>query len=65
MSQPLRPQFGILEPFDGVDFALRLQLTLTLYFVENNIGKVAADASDAAKREADKKNVAIYNFPDR
>ncbi|XP_068742412.1 uncharacterized protein [Montipora capricornis] len=58
MSQPLQPQFGILEPFDGVDFTDYSE-RLTLYFVANNIGQVAADASDAAKREADKRKVAV------
>ena len=58
MSQPLQPQFGILEPFDGVDFT-DCSEGLNSYFMANNIGQVAADASDAAKREADKRKVAI------
>ena len=58
MSQPLQPQFGILEPFDGVDFTDYSE-SLNSYFVANNIGQVAADASDAAKREADKRKVAV------
>jgi len=49
MSQPSQPQFGILEPFDGVDFTDYSE-RLNSYFLENNIGQVAADASDAAKR---------------
>ncbi|XP_068707834.1 uncharacterized protein [Montipora foliosa] len=58
MSQRLQPQFGILEPFDGVDFTDYSE-RLNSYFVANNIGQVAADASDAAKREADKRKVAV------
>ncbi|XP_068675547.1 uncharacterized protein [Montipora foliosa] len=58
MSQPLQPQFGILEPFHGVDFTDYSE-RLNSYFVANNIGQVAADASDAAKREADKRKVAV------
>ena len=55
MSQ-LQPQFGILEPFDGVGFTDYTE-RLNSFFVANNI--VAADASDAAKREADKRKVAV------
>ncbi|XP_068708231.1 uncharacterized protein [Montipora foliosa] len=58
MSQPLQPQFGILEPFDGVDFTDYSE-RLNSYFVANNVGQVAADASDAAKREADKRKNAV------
>ncbi|XP_068726314.1 uncharacterized protein [Montipora capricornis] len=58
MSQPLQPQFGILKPFDGVDFTDYSE-RLNSYFVANNIGQVAADASDAAKREADERKVAV------
>ena len=58
MSQPLQPQFGILEPFDGVHFTDYSE-RLNSYFVANNIGQVAADASNAAKREADKGKVAV------
>ena len=61
MSQPLQAQFGILEPFDGVDFTDYSE-RLNSYFVANNIGQVtadASDASDASKREADKRNVAV------
>ena len=58
MSQPLQPQFGILEPFDGVDFTDYSE-RINSYFVANNIGQVAADASDASKREADKRKVAV------
>ncbi|XP_068680361.1 uncharacterized protein [Montipora foliosa] len=32
---------------------------LNSYFVANNVGQVAADASDAAKRETDKRKVAV------
>ena len=51
-------QFGILEPFDGVDFTDYSE-RLNAYFIANNIGQVAADASDTAKREAGKKKVAV------
>ena len=51
-------QFGILEPFDGVDFTDYSE-RLNSYFVANNIGQVAADASDATKREEDKRKVAV------
>ena len=58
MSQPLQGQFGILEPFDGVDFTDYSE-RLNSYFVPNNIGQVAADGSATAKREADKRKVAV------
>ena len=48
MSQPLQAQFGILEPFDGVDFTDYSE-RLKSYFVANNIGQVTADASHSAK----------------
>ena len=63
MSQPLQGQFGILELFDGINFTDYSEC-LNFYFVANNIGRVAADASDSAKREADEKSCR-YNFPDR
>ena len=58
MSQPLQAQFDVLEPFDGVDFTDYSE-RLNSYFVANNIGQVTADASDTAKREADKRKVAV------
>ena len=58
MSQPLQAQFGILELFDGVDITDYSE-RLNSYFMANNIGQVAADASDTAKREADKRKVAV------
>ena len=58
MSQPLQAQFGILEPFDGVDFTDYSE-RLNSYFVAYNIGQVTADASDTAKREADNRKVAV------
>ena len=51
-------QFGTLEPFDGAD-STDCSERLNAYFIPHNIGQVAADASDAAKREADKKKVAV------
>ena len=51
-------QFGTLELFDGADFTDYSEC-LNAYFIAHNIGQVAADASKAAKREADKKKVAI------
>ena len=51
-------QFGTLEPFDGADFTDYSE-RLNAYFIAHNIGQVAADASEAAKREADKKKVAV------
>ena len=51
-------QFGTLEPFDGADFTDYSE-RLNAYFIAHNIDQVAADASEAAKREADKKKVAV------
>ena len=51
-------QFGILEPFDGVDFT-DYRERLNAYFIANNIGQVAVDASDTAKREADEQKVNV------
>ena len=51
-------EFGTLEPFDGADFTDYSE-RLNAYFIAHNIGQVAADASEAAKREADKKKVAV------
>ena len=51
-------QFGTVEPFDGAD-STDCSERLNAYFIPHNIGQVAADASDAAKREADKKKVAV------
>ena len=51
-------QFGTLEPFDGADFTDYGE-RLNAYFIAHNIGQVAADASEAAEREADKKKVAV------
>ena len=45
-------QFGTLELFDGADFADYSE-RLNAYFIAHNIGQVAADASEADKREAD------------
>ncbi|XP_067022224.1 uncharacterized protein [Acropora muricata] len=59
MSQPLQAQFDILEPFDGVDFT---DYSERLNSYLNNIGQVTADASDTAKREADKRKVAVTIF---
>ena len=58
MTQQLGPQFGILEPFDGVDFTDYSEC-LNFYFVANNIGQFRDDATVAVKREADKKKVAV------
>ena len=58
MTQQIGPHFGILEPFEGVDFADYSE-RLNSYFVANNIGQVADDATAAVKREADKKKVAV------
>ena len=58
MLQPIQPQFSILEPFDRVDFRDYSE-RLNSYFVASNIGQVAADASDASKRETDKRKVAV------
>ncbi|PFX28231.1 Transposon Tf2-6 polyprotein [Stylophora pistillata] len=51
-------QCGILEPFDGVDFTDYSE-RLNSYFVANNLGQYADDATAAVKREADKKKVAV------
>ncbi|CAH3147334.1 unnamed protein product, partial [Porites evermanni] len=51
-------QFGTLEPLDGADFTDYSE-RLNAYFIAHNIGQVAADTSEAAKREADKKIVAV------
>ena len=51
-------QFVTLETFDGADLADYSE-HLNVYFIAHNIGQVAEDASDAAKREADKTNVAV------
>ena len=51
-------QFGTLEPFDGADFTDYSE-RLNAYFIAHNIDQVAADASEAAKGEADKKKVAV------
>ena len=51
-------QFGTLEPFRGAgitDYSERLNAN----FIAHNIGQVAAHASNAAKREAHKKKVAV------
>ena len=58
MTLQLRPQLGILEPFDGVDFTDYCE-RLNSYFVANNIGQVADDATEEAKRAADRKKVAV------
>ena len=58
MPQPLQAQFGILKPFDGVDFTDDSE-RLNSYFVANNISHVLADASDTVKREADTRKVAV------
>ena len=54
-------QFGTLEPFDGADFPDYSE-RLNPYFITHKIGQVAADASEAAKREADKKKGRRYNL---
>ena len=51
-------QFGTLELFDGADFT-DYNERLKAYFITHNIGQVAADASEAAKREADEKKVTV------
>ena len=45
-------QFGTLEPFDGADLT-DYSGGLNAYFIAHNFGQVAADANEAAKREAD------------
>ncbi|KAK3737959.1 hypothetical protein QZH41_001659, partial [Actinostola sp. cb2023] len=49
---------GMIEPFDGEDFADYSE-RLNSYFIANNIGQVAADANEATKLVADKKKVAV------
>ena len=51
-------QFGTLEPCDGADFTDYSE-RVNAYFIAHNIGQVAADASETAKRETDKKKVAV------
>ena len=51
-------QFGTLEPFNGADFTDSSE-PLSAYFITHNIGQVAADASEAANRDADRKEVAV------
>ena len=46
--------FGTLEPFGGVDFTDYSE-DLSAYCIVHNIGQVAADVSETAKREADNK----------
>ena len=53
-------QFGTLEPFDGAD-STDYSERLNAYFIAHNIGQVAADAREAANREADKEKVAVTN----
>ena len=50
-------QVGVIEPFDGDDFTDYSE-RLESYFIANNIGQVAEDASDTTKRAANKKKVA-------
>ena len=45
-------QFGILELFNGAEFTDYSE-RLNAYFIAHSIGQVAADASEADKREAD------------
>ncbi|KAK3712037.1 hypothetical protein QZH41_000189 [Actinostola sp. cb2023] len=59
MAQSIQgPQVGMIEPFDGEDFADYSE-RLNSYFIANNIGQVAADANEATKLVADKKKVAV------
>ena len=58
MQQQLGPQFGILKPFDGVDFTDYSE-RLNSYFISSNIGQVADDASEAVKLAAGEKKVAV------
>ena len=58
MTQQLRPQFRILEWFEGVDFTDHSE-RLNSYFVANNISQIADDATAAVKREADRKKVVV------
>ena len=48
---------GILEPLDGFDFTDYCE-RLNFYFVTNNIGQVAGDATEETKRVADWEKVA-------
>ena len=65
MTLQLGPQLGILEPFDGADFTDYCE-RLNSYFEANNIGQVADDAIEEAKRAADRKKVAVTsNFKSR
>ena len=58
MAQQFTTHLGILEPFDGSDFADYSE-RLNSYFIANNIGQVAEDAGEADRRAADKKKVAV------
>ncbi|XP_048586216.1 uncharacterized protein K02A2.6-like [Nematostella vectensis] len=49
---------GALEPFDGGDFADYSE-RLNSFFVANNIGQLAAGATEAEQLAADKKKVAV------
>ena len=48
---------GTIEPFDGDDFSDYSE-RLDSYLFANNIGKVAADANEDTKKEADSQKVA-------
>lgn len=50
--------FGNLEPFDGGDFTAYKE-RLEAFFVANNIGVVAEDASNAVKQAAEQRKVAV------
>ncbi|KXJ08290.1 Retrovirus-related Pol polyprotein from transposon 17.6 [Exaiptasia diaphana] len=50
-------QVGTIEPFDGDDFSDYSE-RLDSYLFANNIGKVAADANEDTKKEADRQKVA-------
>ena len=58
MTLKLGPQLGILESFDGADFTDYCE-RLNSYFVAKNIGQVADDATEEAKRAANRKKVAV------
>ena len=47
---------GAIEPFTGTDFQ-PYQERIEAYFEANDIGVIAADASEAAIRNADRKKV--------